>query len=308
MTGESTRGWAFLVARGHQAGYHLLLAPDFITANREYGLLLDEIQGEIPAQAPARVTDIVGPASGPLCLVHRTIRATQADVGATGNPAAPLLDRAGRPLVLAYGFVCRGAHVIVPDDQDLRIAREAAVATYRRFHAAEEEFAPETSTPYAVRSAVARAAAPAPRPTQARPTAPRSTAPWTSQILPDRKPAQARRRLSAVVLALIGVLALAGLAAGMSVFTSARQVEVPDVRGKASVEAAQLIKGAGLAPEEIYAVSSKPCGRVVDTRPTPHARVDRNSSVVMTISAGAGPAGPGDIPRAPACTAGQGSG
>ena len=86
MTGGSTRGWAFLVARGHKAGYHLLLAPGFVLANRESWLLMDEVQGEVPAQAPPRVTDIVGPVSGPLCVVHRTIRATRADVG-SGRPA-----------------------------------------------------------------------------------------------------------------------------------------------------------------------------------------------------------------------------
>jgi hypothetical protein len=236
VTSESIPGWAFLVARGRQTGYQLLLAPDFIMTGREAALLMDEVRGEVPMQGPPMVTDIAGPVSGPLCMVYRTVRATRGDVGAADRPEEPLLDRAGRPLVLTYGFICRGSRVVAPHDQDLRVARDAAVATYRRFHAAEETFPPETSRPYSVQSTVVPAEAALSGPAAPRPAAPaepalswpaasRSPAPWTSQTLPgSQQPALVRRR-PAIVISLIAVVALFGLALGAYVLTHGRQAK-----------------------------------------------------------------------------------
>jgi hypothetical protein len=207
MTGESTLGWAFLVARGRVLGYQLLLAPDFLVASGESALLMDEIRGEVPAQGPPMVAELAGPASGPVCVVYRTLRATARDVDGADRPAEPLLDRAGRPLVLTYGFVCQGAGVTGPDEEDLRVAWDAALATYRRFRAAEEAFRTRTSYPYSLRSAVTPAVAPpeataqAPHPSAApAKPAPASSAPpsWTAQVLPDdRRSTPVRRAASA---------------------------------------------------------------------------------------------------------------
>jgi hypothetical protein len=207
MTGEGTLGWAFLVARGRVLGYQLLLAPDFLVASGESALLMDEIRGEVSAQGPPVVTELAGAASGPVGVVYRTLRATARDVDGADRPAEPLLDRAGRPLVLTYGFVCHGAGVTGPDEEDLRVARDAALATYRRFRAAEEAFRTRTSYPYSLRSAVTPAVAPPGATAQAPPAsaapakeAPASSAPpaWTAQVLPDnRRPASVRRVASA---------------------------------------------------------------------------------------------------------------
>jgi hypothetical protein len=239
VTNEPALGWAFLVARGRQTGYQLLLAPDFIMTSRESALLMDEIRGEVPVQGPPVVTDIAAPASGPLCMVYRTVRATRADVGTADLADEPLLDRAGRPLVLTYGFICRGSNVIAPHDQDLGVARDAAVATYRRFHAAEETFAPETSRPYSLQSTVAPAEAALSAPATPRSSAPaepahswyapsRSPAPWTSQTLPGSESTEIARRRPAIVISLIAVAALAlfGLTLRAHVFTHGRQVTV----------------------------------------------------------------------------------
>ena len=195
VTGESTPGWAFLSARGHQVGYRLLLVPDFIVAAGETGLLVSELRGEVPAHAPPVVANAAGPVSGPLCIVYRTIRATRGDIGAADRPEELSLDRAGRPIVLTYGFVCRGSRVVSPNEEDLRAARAAAVATYQRFRAAEQTFRPETSRQYVVHSAVTPvetaapgpAAPPPPAPVAAvsGPDTPQSPTPWTPQVLPD---------------------------------------------------------------------------------------------------------------------------
>jgi hypothetical protein len=250
MTGEATAGWAFLVARGRQLGYQLLLAPDFLAASRQSALLMDEVRGEVPAQGPPVVSDL----DGQVCAVYRTLRVTSQDIGAADRPAEPLLDRAGRPLVLTYGFVCRGVRVTGPDEDDLRVARDAALATYRRFRAAEEAFVTRTSYPYSLRSAVAPAATTAAReypaagypagghpgsghpgtghPGTGHPVAARAPlaagpgltpvparassvpAPWTAQAWSGGRPPAPIRRRPAIVAVLIAMLVLAGLASG----------------------------------------------------------------------------------------------
>ncbi len=321
MTGPAVLGWAFLVARGRQLGYQLLLAPDFLTTGPDSALLMAEIRGEVPGQGPPVVTELAGPASGPVAVVYRTLRATTQDLGAAERPAEPLLDRAGRPLVLSYGFVCRGGRVSAPDEDDLRIARDAALATYRRFLGAEEMFRTRASHPYTLRSAVVPATRPPAGTAPAR-TAPAGMAPagmappgiagaepaaWTAQALPGaggrpaERPAVAARRRPAVVIALIAVLALAGLASGAYVFTRAQRpavqvqdqrVRVPDVTGQAAAAAARQLRRAGLVPKIELAASDGPAGFVVATTPRAGTRVRSHSPVQVQVSAG-GAARPG---------------
>lgn len=246
---------------------------------------------------PPVVTDIAGPISGPLCVVYRTERATRQDAGAAGRPAEPLLDRAGRPLVLTYGFICRRSHVVAPHDHDLRVARTAAVATYRRFHAGEEMFPMETSRPYSVQSTVAphaagptasRSAAPA-QPAPSWPAASRSPAPWTVQILPgSQRPPPVRRR-PAVLISLLAVLALAGLT-GAYVVTHGRQTEVPNVVGKDKTTAVRQIQLANLVPQIEFAANQLPSGTVLRTWPAAGRRVARHSVVQVEVSRGSSPA------------------
>jgi hypothetical protein len=214
MTGAGTMGWAFLVARGRELGYQLLLAPDFLLAGRDAALLMDVVRGEVPASEPPVLTELAGTASGPVGVVYRTLRATARDLDGADRPAEPLLDRAGRPLVLTYGFVCRAGRVTGPDEDDLRVARDAALATYRRFLAAEESFLTRMSYPYALRSTVSGGqagpaavggapavtsigspAGPAPAPAVRVPAAAvPAPAPWSADALPGpRRPAQVRR-------------------------------------------------------------------------------------------------------------------
>ncbi len=228
---------------------------------------------------PPVVTDIAGPASGPLCMVYRTVRATRRDVGAAELPAEPLLDRAGRPLVLTYGFICSGSSVVAPRDQDLRVARSAAVETYRRFHAAEATFQPETSHPYLLQSTVAPVAAamsgPAtPRPATPRPAGPpgragpghsrpapsRSPAPWTSQTLPgSQRPAPARRPPATVIsLLAVAVLALFGVVLGGYVLSHGRQAGRPQCTASAGTTAGLAAGHCGRAKPQSTRTPRKP--------------------------------------------------
>ena len=302
MTGESTPGWAFLLARGHEVGYQLLLVPDFIAAAGEAALLVDEVRGEVPTHAPPVVANVAGPISGPLCIVYRTIRATRGDIGAADRREEQLLDRTGRPIVLAYGFVCRGSRVVSPNEEDLRAARDAAVATYQRFHAAEQTFRPETSRQYVVHAAVTPVETPAsglaasPPPPLAsvaaawKPDTSRSPTPWTPQVLPGSQPRDpGSHRLLAIVMVLGGALVLLGLAGGSYLLFRGHvpQVRVPNVAEMAIKNAEQHITQASLT-WKISCQTAKPSGgfinnRVIGTTPSAGKLVDKDSDVTILV-------------------------
>lgn len=278
---SAVSGWPFLVARGRETGYQLLLAPDFVLAGRAAGLLLAEVSGEVPAQGPPQVSLLAGP-SGPLAVVQRTVRASRGDVGAEDRPDEPLLDRAGRPILLGFGFVTPGVRVSVVDDADLWPAQEAALATYRRFHADEHDFVPETSSAYPLRSTLA----PAPAPVAAPPPAPA----WTAEVLPTRseRGEPPRPRL---LMAALGVVALLLVVLGVFVFQSRGQgggsVAVPDVVGLSQADAAQKLQKAGLTPVvTMVAMSSVAVGTVLSTAPAADEKVPAGSTVELTVSSG----------------------
>jgi hypothetical protein len=279
-------GWPFLVARGRETGYQLLLAPDFVLAGRDAGLLLTEVTGEVPAQGPSQVSMLNGP-SGPLAVVQRTVRATRGDVGETERPEAPLLDRAGRPILLGYGFVARGVQVLAPDETDLWHAQEAALTTYRRFHAAEYDFEPEPSAAYPLRSTVGPAvpvavAAPVP----AAPPTPG----WSQDALPPRKP-EPGPRSTGLVLAGIGLvlaaLVLVGVFALRGNQTVVGSVAVPDVVGMNQAAALQKLEAAKLTPVvTMVAIDPAPAGTVISTDPAAEQKVPVGTTVHVTVSSG----------------------
>jgi hypothetical protein len=81
--------------------------------------------------------------------VYRSERLGDGDVGWLSGPVT---DQFGRPLELLYGFVLRGGAISEVDDADLDTARAEAIATYRRFLAAESAFVREISQPFVLRS------------------------------------------------------------------------------------------------------------------------------------------------------------
>jgi hypothetical protein len=138
-------GWTFLVARGRQQGYQPLLVPDFLAESNEYGVLDQATGGE----SGVAITPVHGLVAGDVVLVSRSERLGAGDIGWLSGPAT---DQFGRPLELLYGFVLRGGSIGEVDDADLAAARAEAVATYRRFLAAESAFEREISRPFVLRS------------------------------------------------------------------------------------------------------------------------------------------------------------
>jgi len=294
VTGGAAQGWPFLVARGREIGYQLLLAPDFMLAGRESGLLMDEVQGEVPAAGPAKVTTVVGPVSGPVTVVQRTIRATRGDVGLTEQPESPLLDRAGRPILLGYGFVCRGTRLDTVDEQDVSSARSAALGAYRRFYAAEEDFLPEPSHPYPLRS---RLAAPVPVPQQRRTASPPRPAPqlpstqaWTAEVLSTPPTPPPSRPLSRSVLSVVAAVVLVVLAVGIYLVSRPAQesdVAVPMVVGLTQDAAEWQIRDAKLKPVVVDGrVDSHPAGTVIETQPAAGQSLSPGSQVGLVLSIG----------------------
>jgi len=119
-------GWPFLVASGRRRDYSTLLAPDFLVADADYGVLDEAVR---PTDSP-RVVEVRTRAGRRLTIVHATHLLTADDLG---PDSAPPRDEHNRPLRLIYGYVVPGEWTPPPAEADLRAALGTALEVYRRF-------------------------------------------------------------------------------------------------------------------------------------------------------------------------------
>src|SRR4051812_29279194 len=146
------QAWPFLVARGRDRGYSVVLAPDFLVADGDYGFLEEQA---IPSHTDAvHVADGLSAHGRRVCLVWTEQVVGAEDVGAQEEPR----DAHSRPLRLLFGFV--GPAIASHAAADLEQARNAALSTYRRFLADEAGFTVESSAPFAMRSTIIASEAP----------------------------------------------------------------------------------------------------------------------------------------------------
>jgi hypothetical protein len=217
------RGWAFLVAAGRRRDYAILLAPDFLVADLDYGVL-DRVARPAVGPGPAEVVDVSTGHGRRLTVVSATHLLTAADLtdvtagnrtvadvtaadSGAGHPGADPRDEHGRPLRLVYGFVTADVRVVAPAAADLGHARAVALAAYRRFLVDEDQLAVRPAAAFGLRSAtVARNNHP-PVPARARPTAAAAD--------------PARRRRWVVGLAVSAAL-VAGFGAGTGALVASR--------------------------------------------------------------------------------------
>ncbi|SDX97125.1 hypothetical protein SAMN05421504_10485 [Amycolatopsis xylanica] len=149
------RAWPFLIARGRRRGYSVLLAPDFLVTEQDYGFLEDNVR-PLPGSAPFAVAGVTSPRGRPVCLVWADHTVTEADLDGGSTR-----DEHSRPLRLMTGFLCSGK-VSEPSTEDIDKARADALETYRRFLEDEEHFAVESSAAFEAVSAGTPKATPPP--------------------------------------------------------------------------------------------------------------------------------------------------
>ncbi|GIH03517.1 hypothetical protein Rhe02_15840 [Rhizocola hellebori] len=141
----SPTGWPFLIAAGRHRDYSILLAPEFLVQDLDYGFLDEVVK---PGTGQPQVVDVHTRAGRRLTVVSATHPLTPAD-------AAETHDEHGRPMRLLYGFVC--VHRIVePDRADLEAAFAVALDAYRRFLRDEDSPVVTAGQPFTLRSAVIR--------------------------------------------------------------------------------------------------------------------------------------------------------
>ncbi|MGH3645828.1 MAG: hypothetical protein ACRDTM_01400 [Micromonosporaceae bacterium] len=143
--GTSDSGWPFLVASGRRRDYSILLAPDFLVDELDYGIL-EEVVSPASERDPARVVQVDTRGGRRLSIAYATHLLSGEDVG------EPARDEHGRPLRLVHGFVSRDGLITEPAPADLAFAREAALEAYRRFLEDEEQFAVVPAPAFPLRS------------------------------------------------------------------------------------------------------------------------------------------------------------
>ncbi|MFI5960431.1 PASTA domain-containing protein [Cryptosporangium sp. NPDC051539] len=250
-------GWVFLIGRGRELGYRLLMAPDFLVHSGESGQLLGVVRSEDETVRPAvaRLDD--------LCVAYH-VR------GIRGPDGSPALDGSGRPLVVGFGFVARGGAIIDLDERDLDHAWEVARSTYQRFSDDELNFAGVPTTPFPLRSTIAP-----PEP---------AGKPRATQPRPPARPS----------ILTVGVLGAAVVLASGMVLTQCSpdvrtRIEVPSLVGMTITDAQDDLRDAGLAPA-LKPLSGTGCegNLVLDQTPEDGVEVDASTTVTLTICAPSG--------------------
>jgi hypothetical protein len=139
----ATQGWPFLIAAGRRRDYSTLLAPDFLVAALDYGVLDEAVRPGSDGSVEVRTGG-----GRRLTIVSAT-------------KSVRVRDEHGRPLRMMYGFVCVDGSVPVPAAEDLATALAAASPVYERFLADEDRLLVEPSAGFPLRSVVVRPPPPA---------------------------------------------------------------------------------------------------------------------------------------------------
>jgi hypothetical protein len=140
------QGWPFLIGAGRRHDYTTLLAPEFLIARREHGIL-DEVVTPTAVDAPARAIEMTTPSGHRLYVTYKTRQVTRDDVD-------DARDEHSRPLRVMFGFACPDARIDELAETDLDTARTAALDVYRRFLDNEDHFTAVPSAAFPLRSTI----------------------------------------------------------------------------------------------------------------------------------------------------------
>ena len=129
-------GWPFLVSAGLVRDYTVLVAPDFLVADGEQGLL--GIAGGAVDGGPIESRTVRTSSGRLLALSYAARLLTSEDSSGT------VADEFGRPLRLVVGVVTDRSRATDPT-RDLARAEEVVLPAYRRFRADESAYRVEPS-------------------------------------------------------------------------------------------------------------------------------------------------------------------
>jgi hypothetical protein len=150
-------GWPFLIAAGRRRGYSVLVAPDFLVSESEYGVLLQAVT-PISESVSARSVHAVTTRGRRLTITYTAHLLTADDLIGPGRvshrPTGEPRDEHSRPLRLMFGFVSTGGSRPEPVTADLDHCSNVALDAYRRFLAHEDGFTVEPSHPFLLQSRV----------------------------------------------------------------------------------------------------------------------------------------------------------
>lgn len=218
--GESSTGWAFLVARGRSRGYRSILVPDFLADSSERSVLTESLDGDVESAGPPRILPLMAGRAGPITVIYRSHRMTPADLADAAFDAPdgqPVTDQHGRPLDLLYGFVSRAPGISEARERDLATAKRQALDAYRDFLSDEVGFRTSTSHAYPVQVVTERAIS---NPRPATPHRPARVPVPRHALEPAAAPTSQGRRIaiSVAVAAVVCVLVTAGVAIWLLAF------------------------------------------------------------------------------------------
>jgi hypothetical protein len=179
---HTENAWPFLIGRSRNAGYRVVVVPDFMEDAASTNALSGATGAvNLPADA-ASVRELRGLASGPVSIVYRSFNPRGDDFG-LGDRRGELTDGFGRMIRVAEGFVVRRtvgeAAPLEVGLADLERAHAEVAGAYREFWEQDRAYVRRTSGAYPLGTAADRSA---------KPVHLVAAAPWSREPVPAGSP------------------------------------------------------------------------------------------------------------------------
>ena len=245
--------WPFLIGRARNAGYRVVVVPDFMADAASVDALSGAARDVRLPRDTACVRELRGLERGPVTVVYRGFDPSAQDFG-LGQEA--LSDSFGRPIRVIEGFVLRsaaGAELPEITVADLDRAHSAVAEAYRDFWGDDRGFVRRTSVAVPLGGAGGR--------TAARPVRLDVAEPWGSArtdtavrelVAPEPRERRPRRGVAAVALG--SVVVVAGLVVGAQLLTGALRGKPAQTPASVLRDFCHALKAGHL--EEAYAYTS----------------------------------------------------
>jgi hypothetical protein len=146
-------GWPFLVGRSRNAGYRVIIAPEFMAGSRQDVAAIGWLAtGAETDTTEAFVKELRGPAEAPATAVFRNFPAHAHDYLPGGSGL--LKDSSGRPIIITEGLILRLTGTQTTElgltTADLSRAHELVKPTFREFWQQEDKYPQQQSQSFPV--------------------------------------------------------------------------------------------------------------------------------------------------------------